>query len=540
MADNVFTESSYRAIIDTSRDSLLVINPELNCVLMNLVARKTLEVDADSYLNRPFYELVPDFMPSTNELDEQCPIEEAFQSGELVRTVREMRLHRALKRTYEISAEPIKSEKGLPAAVVVILRDVTASLDHMNLQELTAKIKRAKKEWEATMDCVQDFVILVDGQNRVKRVNRPLVDFIGLSYNKIIGQDLATILAAHGMKSDRCFIDSQECEYKHLPLGRIFAMRSFKLRASEDNEQVITFTDISASKEAARQLEAKNTELEQAFAALKTTQSKLLQQEKMASVGQLAAGVAHEINNPIGFVTSNINSLNKYAAKINEFLELQNKFIDAYCPSAEKIQALDDRRRKMKIDFILEDMADLIVESLDGVERVKKIVQNLKNFSRVDQAERSEADINACLEETITIAWNELKYKCTIHKEYGDLPLIKCYPQQLNQVFMNMLVNSAHAMDEPGVITIKTWYADQSIFIAISDTGCGIAADKLAHVFEPFYTTKAVGKGTGLGLSISYDIIVQQHNGEISIQSEEGKGTTFTICLPLPEQEETP
>jgi two-component system NtrC family sensor kinase len=161
---------------------------------------------------------------------------------------------------------------------------------------------------------------------------------------------------------------------------------------------------------------------------------------------------------------------------------------------------------------------------------------NLKNFSRVDQAERALTNINTCLDDTINIAWNELKYKCTLNKEYGELPLTKCFPQQLNQVFMNILVNAAQAIAKEGVITIKTWCADDVIFVTITDTGSGMSADKLPRIFEPFYTTKDVGQGTGLGLSISYDIIVTKHGGDISVTSEEGKGTTFTITLPVIEE----
>lgn len=261
---------------------------------------------------------------------------------------------------------------------------------------------------------------------------------------------------------------------------------------------------------------------------LKHNQAQILQQEKMASVGQLAAGVAHEINNPMGFIASNLSSLAKYLERLTEFIRtLEAKLQGA--PDNE----LDALRNKLKIDYILGDAQHLVEESLDGAERVKKIVQGLKNFSRVDQAERLPADINECLDSTLNIVWNELKYKCEVKKEYGTLPPTICNPQQLNQMFMNLLVNAAQAIETKGEISIKTWADQDWIYTRISDTGCGIPQDKIKRIFEPFYTSKEVGKGTGLGLSIVYDIVVKNHKGDIQIESEEGRGTAFTVKIPV-------
>jgi signal transduction histidine kinase len=281
-------------------------------------------------------------------------------------------------------------------------------------------------------------------------------------------------------------------------------------------------------------LESKNMELEKAYEELKATQSKILQQEKMASIGQLAAGVAHEINNPIGFITSNLGTLGKYVEKFTGFIQAQSEVIAAI-DSASRAEELKEMREKLKLDYVMEDVNALIKESLDGAGRVKTIVQDLKTFSRVDEAMYQHADINECIESTLNIVWNELKYKTTVQKEYGEIPLTKCYPQQLNQVFMNLLVNSAHAIEKQGEIVIKTWNGSGVINISISDTGSGIPKDKLNRIFEPFFTTKEIGKGTGLGLSITYDI-VKKHNGDITVESEEGKGTVFTLKIPVVEE----
>jgi len=279
-------------------------------------------------------------------------------------------------------------------------------------------------------------------------------------------------------------------------------------------------------------IDKKNSELQKAYDELKATQSQFVHQEKMASIGQLAAGVAHEINNPIGFVTSNLGTLQKYTAKVAEFLKSQAEIFPQKAGDDRAVR-LAEISRQLKIEPILEDLPSLIAESLDGVERVRKIVQNLKSFSRVDQSDYSLADINQCLDDTLNIIWNELKYKCTVKKDYGDLPQTRCYPQQLNQVFMNLLVNAAQAIETKGEIAITTRASETEITIAIADSGSGIPQEALNKIFEPFFTTKEVGKGTGLGLSIVYDIVTKKHGGKIEVTSEPGKGTTFVVTLPV-------
>ena len=287
-----------------------------------------------------------------------------------------------------------------------------------------------------------------------------------------------------------------------------------------------------------RQLESKNAELEKTSAELKASQQRIIQQEKMASIGQLAAGVAHEINNPVGFIMSNLGSMRKYTERLSQFIAAQSNALENMSGPGEDVQVvlkdLGEKKQVLKIDYILEDIENIITESLEGTERVKRIVQDLKSFSRVDEMEYKRADLNGGIESTINVVWNELKYKATVKKEYGDISSTKCNLGQLNQVFMNILVNAAQAIDQHGEISIKTSQEDGYIIVSISDNGSGICEDKLDKIFEPFYTTKEVGKGTGLGLSIAYDI-VKKHKGEISVKSEIGKGTTFTISLPIVE-----
>ena len=278
----------------------------------------------------------------------------------------------------------------------------------------------------------------------------------------------------------------------------------------------------------AGKLAAQHHELEIVHQNLKQTQSQMLQHEKMASIGVLAAGVAHEINNPTGYIISNLGTLNKYFDRLTDFIAAQASLLAA----TGQDETLAELRRSIKLEHVMTDGRDLIRESLDGAQRIKEIVQNLKNFSRLQEAGDQLANINECLENTIKIVWNELKYKLTLEKAFGDLPPTMCRAQELNQVFMNLLVNAAQAVENQGHVTVKTWEEGDWINVTIQDTGRGIAAEDLTKIFDPFFTTKEIGKGTGLGLSISYDII-KKHQGTISVTSELGKGATFHVRLPV-------
>lgn len=248
------------------------------------------------------------------------------------------------------------------------------------------------------------------------------------------------------------------------------------------------------------------------------SRQQLVQSDKLAAIGTLAAGVAHEINNPIGYVNSNLNTMQKYIAKIGRYIE--------------GISA-QDQQELAAIQEIIADFKDALAESIEGTSRVKNIVADLKSFSRSDQNEKKFADLNEGINSTLNIVWNELKYKCTVEKELADLPDVFCVPNQLNQVFMNLLINAGHAIEnKPGVIKIKTWVDDNIVHISIKDNGSGIPEDNLKKIFEPFFTTKEVGKGTGLGLSLAFDII-KKHNGNIDVTSEVGVGTEFIISVPI-------
>ncbi len=270
--------------------------------------------------------------------------------------------------------------------------------------------------------------------------------------------------------------------------------------------------------------------------------SQLLQSDKMASIGQLAAGVAHEINNPIGFVGSNINSLREYMQDLTDLLnsyQSLTKTTASYLASphatkelTEVLQKVQTHADKVDVDFVLEDIFELINESQDGADRIRRIVSDLKDFAHPGEDHPKWTDINRCLLSTINVVRNEIKYKAELKKDLKELPEIYCMPSKLNQVFMNLIVNASHAIENEGQITIATHQRDDRIVITISDNGCGIPDSICQQIFDPFFTTKPVGTGTGLGLHISKQII-DKHQGTITVDSSAGCGTTFTITLPV-------
>ncbi len=280
-----------------------------------------------------------------------------------------------------------------------------------------------------------------------------------------------------------------------------------------------------------KRLARRNTELENTLHELRDTQAQLIQSEKLASIGQLAAGMAHEINNPIGFINSNLSTLLEYSENIKNVLD------------SVKIRINNDKEdknefaktwRKGKMDDILEDLENIVRESLDGTGRIKSIVQNLKDFSNLDRAQIQETNIEEELERVLNIISNEFRLGIEVHREFGGVREIKCNRQQINQVLLNLLINAVQAIEKPdGKIILHTRELNNNrICIEVKDNGVGISDEATDHIFDPFFTTKDVGQGTGLGLAISYNI-VKDHDGEISVSSEPGKGTTFQVILPV-------
>ena len=287
-----------------------------------------------------------------------------------------------------------------------------------------------------------------------------------------------------------------------------------------------------------------NVDLIDSLYTLRKNQPKLIQQEKLASIGQLAAGIAHELNNPIGFISSNFTSLRSYISIIKKYIQYYesetSRVINGDIPEVKDLlENLDKYKEREKLDYIFTDLDDLVGESMEGIHRITEIVRSLRNFSRIDnESEIEQYDINEAFESTLTVAKNEIKYVAEVEKEFSQLPSAECIGSEINQVLLNIIVNAAQSIksqhrEDKGLIKIKTYADDEYVYCEISDDGPGIPKEIIGKIYDPFFTTKEAGKGTGLGLSISYDIIVHKHKGDLSAESSIGKGTTFNIRIPI-------
>lgn len=334
-------------------------------------------------------------------------------------------------------------------------------------------------------------------------------------------------------KSSRPVTGQEELMYQNMEIVPIFSDEgqiSHLFLAITDATTTASYS--IALRQAHSQLEEEHKAQAELIRKLEEAQNQLLQAEKMASIGQLAAGVAHEINNPIGFVSSNLETLQHYCQTLIQALDFAGQLLAKH-PAAELTANYQQYNTEHNLDFLLRDMPELIAESLEGTGRVMSIVKSLREFSHVDSSQWKETNLIDGMESTLRIINNELKYKATIHKDYQEqMPLVYCQSMQINQVFMNLLLNAVQAMEQPGDIYIRINTAGDFARISIRDTGSGIAPQHMTKVFEPFFTTKPVGAGTGLGLSLSYSII-QKHQGKLSVNSPAGQGAEFVIQLPL-------
>ncbi len=340
----------------------------------------------------------------------------------------------------------------------------------------------------------------------------------------------------HGRSSAEYHLAGNVSEGVDTPTVVLMEARALSSAAAERGGFVFHARDVSREWHREQTLQDRNIELAEAYSNLKQAQNQLLQSEKMASIGQLAAGVAHEINNPIGYVHSNLGTLASYLRGIFSIVESYDQIWQSLPANIKPLAEPVDRiKRQIDYDFLLQDLPHLLSESREGIERVKKIVLDLRDFSREgrDEAEEwSVVDVRRGIESTLNIVRSELKYKAEVVCSLGEVPPIECIPSQINQVILNMLINAGHAIKEHGQIAIRTSVSQDEVCISVADDGVGIPKEIQAKIFDPFFTTKPVGSGTGLGLALSYGI-VKKHHGRIEVSSEPGIGTTFDVYLPM-------
>jgi two-component system, NtrC family, sensor kinase len=408
---------------------------------------------------------------------------------------------------------------------------------HWNLQRILIE---SRNKLRIVVDSLPEEIVSIDADLRIVSVNTSFVKRRGLGFRTAIGSPcfqeaywhMATTrfqtIMGHARdvftsglpillqeSTDEGVQGKRHIELHLLPIiheaGKVVQVAIVSRDVTDQRQKAVEISNLNQRLQSAViQIQEKNVKLAETLSELKGTQSQMVQAEKMASIGQLAAGVAHEINNPVGFVSSNLKTLTDYQQDLHQILSaygqllgqltgLKDSGLDIPAIEAFAVQ-LQKKAKDLDIDYILEDTPGLIAESREGLDRIKKIVQDLKDFAHPGDDVLKLSDMNLNLDTTLNIVWNELKYKATVHKAYAaDLPRIKCYPQQLNQVFMNILVNAAQAIEKQGEIRIVTRESDGFVEIIISDTGQGIPEANLSRIFDPFFTSKEVGKGTGLG-----------------------------------------
>lgn len=447
-----------------------------------------------------------------------------------------------------------RSATGQPLRAVGTHIDLT---DRKRLEDMTmAAALYTRRLIEASLDPL----VTISPEGKITDVNSATERVTGVNRTKLIDSDFADYFTEPEQARlgyQKVFSDGFVTDY---PLairsesGQVIDVLYNASVYRDANAQVrgvfAAARDITVQKMALEELEQHRSHLEQLVATrtaelarrleettalnqqLEASQNQLLQSEKMASVGQLAAGVAHEINNPVGFVSSNLRTLGGYLQDIFAITDAYEALEAGGSDTCDALASIRQLKSEKDLGFLKSDTLQLLAECSDGLARVAKIVRDLKTFSRAEQAIYQWADLHAGLDSTLNIVWNELKYKCTVEKAYGPLPQVFCVPGQINQVFLNLLVNAGQAIADKGCITLRTGQQGEQVFVAVTDSGGGISPENQRRIFEPFFTTKPIGQGTGLGLSLSYNI-VQKHHGRIEVSSEWGKGATFTIWLPI-------
>jgi two-component system NtrC family sensor kinase len=375
----------------------------------------------------------------------------------------------------------------------------------------------------AFTDILPDVIFETDGAETIVHVNNAITS-LGFSSEEILGKTVRDLVYPDDIvKVDKCSSGPVviRCRCRNLQKGvEEYIYAEFYFHAPSGMGMIRNISE-----------ERKREK------ALQMTRDQLFQSEKLASIGQLAASIAHEINNPLGFVTSNISTLQTYIGPLKEVMDMAGRIRDAleagdYDKAAGLGRELAVLEKKHDIGFILEDLEDLVSESDQGLVRMKKIVMDLKLFARKDDSMSDAVDMNIVLESAVTIVWNKIKYNSKLKRELGDIPMVECNVQSMTQVFVNLLVNASQAIVANGEIILRTYEKDDYVCVEVQDSGSGIAPEIMDKIFDPLFTTKVPGEGTGLGLSISYEI-VRKHSGSIRVNSEVGRGTTFTVSLPV-------
>ncbi len=515
------------SIMKSLTDSMIIISKDGTIQKVNEATCKMLHYNEQELLGK--------------HIDTVIDLSDLFFRNEWMRYLVKMETIEDVERTYLtksgekvpviFSSSTVRNSEGHFEGITCMAHDISAR------KRVENELNKAQKYAQSLIDCSLDLIVATDLKGRITEFNKSAQKTFGYNIEDVVGKDIEIIFYEAPEAKNLLHELNERGRVNKEIRGRISSGEILPLYTSassliDSNGERIGYLhvshDITELKKAElikenliKQLQDKNEEL-------KASQTQLIQSEKMAAIGQLAAGIVHEINNPLGFVSSGMGNLGKFFKRIIDFIEKHETF---QLPP-DIIKEIEKEKERINYDYLKTRVGEIIENSKIGINRMKEIILDLKTFSRVDASELTETDINGSIDTTLGLLIHEFKNRVEIVKEYGNLPLVSCYSARLNQVFMNLFINASHAIDGKGVIKIRTSKEKESVRIDISDSGKGIPEDIKSKVFEPFFTTKPVGKGTGFGLSISAEII-KEHGGTILLDSIENKGTTFTITLPL-------
>lgn len=548
------SEERSRAIVETANDAFITMDDQGIIVQWNKKAEEMFGWAKHESLNKNLFELIIPLKYRQVYIQELKYYMATGESKFLNQTIEAQVLHR--------------DEHVFPVEITIWLTELKGKHQfNAFIRDMTNR-KKAEDRFKALLEATPDALVIINDEGKIVLTNKQAGKLFGYDRKDLIEKPLEYLLPEHF----RSIHPHHRKEYFQSPTTRQMGTKELELKALHhrghefpvdvslsplemtDGFFVISaIRDISQRKQEEKEMRAMNerlaikgeeslkmfSELQEAHEQLKEAQAQVLQSEKLASIGQLAAGVAHEINNPVGFISSNLQTLEEYAAHYLKILRIVDNLkkaleVEDNAKAKKLLGEMKAFEEEVNLNFMINDMEGLLEESRQGLERVKKIVLDLRTFARDDKGEMEHVSIIEVIESILGIVHNEIKYKAEIIKDYGSdpLPLVRCNAQRIGQVFMNIIVNAAQAIEDKGKIYITITYDQSYVFIAIRDTGKGISKDKVLRIFEPFYTSKPVGQGTGLGLSISYEI-VKKYQGDIKVISEEGQGTTFTIILPI-------
>ncbi len=447
---------------------------------------------------------------------------------------------------FHVTATALRNSKGEITGGIETILDIT------DRRKVEIRLRASEEKYRLISENAIDMIAVLNSDH-VWVYASPSYNIDNMDPDKIIGQEFLTYVHPEDVDQVKRVFTKVVADYYYRVIRFRFGGSGGKWRIKEatvnavlgdkGTQTMVVMKDITENvmheRERAtlqKELQGRNAELERTLVEMKEMQKGLVQSEKLASIGQLVAGVAHEINNPLAFVHSNLNRFDEY---FHEYVELADEWErlammteEGRLSCRDMIAKIREREEKAELKALVEDFNTLMSHTRNGAERIRKIVEQLRGFTRLSNDGFSEADLNSAVDDTLSIVWNEIKYKAVVKKEYGSPPPVVCNPGEIKQVFVNLLVNAAQSIKEKGEITIRTGVRNSFVFVDIIDTGSGISPENLTKIFDPFFTTKPVGKGTGLGLWVSTSII-QKHSGRIEVESEPGKGTKMTVLLPV-------